>query len=225
MINNINDAIKACKNEIILHGTLRELNIDFDDRGDSIVVKYKGVVSLYTNNDIWIRFYGIISNNSPMFESIINELKSLNAFIKTISTNGEIDETNYSDLASIVYIRGVVMSATSIKAEYIAHGKESNEDYYLGEIKGIIIGVNDIDNEITLLILDSYYHKYITLPCQMTNYLYQHSIETFNVVLNSYRDNKQPISCERVGVYIDVDESVIEQAKLEHDIYENSIGA
>ena len=227
MINNINDAIKACRNEIILHGILRELNIDFNDRGDSVVVKYKGVVSLYTHNDVWIRFYGVISNNSPMFESITGELKSLSAFIKTTSTNGEIDETNYSELASVVYIRGSVISATSIKSEYIAHGKDTDEeyDYYCGEIKGVVVGTNDIDNEVTLFVLDSYYHKYVTLPCQITNHLCHHAIETFNIILNSYRDDKQPISCERIGSYIDIDESVIEQAKLEHDIYENSIGA
>ena len=152
-----------------------------------------------------------------------SELKSLSAFIKTTSTDGDIDETSYSDLASIVYLRGSIISPTSIKAEYIAHGKETDEDYYNGGIKGIVVGVDDIDKEITILILNSYYHQILTLPCETMNHLYANSIEEFNIILKSYREDTKPISCKYAGNTLDIDESVIEQARLEHEIYENTI--
>ena len=233
MIDNIEDAIRACKNSIQLHGQLVELNIDFNDRGDSVVVKYKGVVTLWGDYGTWLNFYGTISNNSPLFESIVNELKCLNAYIKTTSTNGEIDSSVHSDCGSFVYLRGSIISSKSIKVEYIACG-ENNGDDYEGVLCGIITDLDTKHHDVTLLIIDSYYHRYVTLPYEgdvtiMPNHIQNFDI-TLKTIMEGYTDMSKWIYCCNIDESSDittqiVSNDIIEQAKLEHEIYENSINA
>ena len=115
-IKNLDDAIASCTNYVETYGVLSELNIDIIEQGEKIVVKYKGVVDI---NNAFIKIYGSTNNNSLSFASTINTLKSLEAEIITMSNNGEVVDTKYNHHASVVYLKGKLVSMDAIKVEYI----------------------------------------------------------------------------------------------------------
>lgn len=223
MITTIEDAIKNCSNNIVLRGKLQELNVDFNDRGDDVVVKYKGAITLWGTQGVWINFYGVISNNSPMFESITKELKALTACIKTISNNGEIDDVHYYFDACPIYMYGHIISPYSIKAEYIAQGSMENiDECSTCDLSGIVADIDIDRHEVTLLIADSYYHQYVTLP-YIGDATETNEVRKFNVIVQPIISGYPPISCRPTQTHEAINKETIEQIKLEHEIYSNSI--
>ena len=86
MINTTQDAIKICKNEITLVGSLDELLVDVTTHGDSAVVDYTGVVVV---DSCYITFYGKITNSSNAFYQTIGCFNQLKAGVKSICIDGE----------------------------------------------------------------------------------------------------------------------------------------
>ena len=112
-ITNIEDAVKLCHNKVTIYGWLKELNIDTIDGSDanSIIIAYKGVVDI---GNALIKFYGKDYNTSSTFASTVDTLDKLEANIKTISYNGEIQQDNFGDKLSVVYLEGSIRNSESI---------------------------------------------------------------------------------------------------------------
>lgn len=225
-INTIDEAIKRCNNEITFNGVLTELNINIINRGEDVIVKYKGVVD---KNNAFIQIYGTISNNNIRFSSTLEELKSLQANIITLSEDGEITSTEFSNKAHVVYVRGKIINENSVSVQYMARST-SNEDVFENNIIGVIENINLENNTITLFIIDDYYHQTLSLMCN-NNVIrvlvdaYRYNIQDKKIVtlfisFVPYIKNSTPFICNDIIVHEDkINDNVINQAKFERDIY------
>ena len=224
-ITNIDEAIFACENRVEICGVLSELNIDIINRARNIIVKYKGVVDV---NDAFIRIYGSTNNNLPTFNSVIDALKSLYAEIVTISNNGEIVETQYNQKASLIYLKGKLISMESIKVDYInvaPLNMSSNINFI--QLNGIVEDFDKEDGWITLFIMNNHYHQKIDV--NISSYTYWDDLDIGNMIccgLNTqpYLLGYPPIHC--VDFYttnIEIDQNVINQARQEYEIYQHTL--
>lgn len=226
-INTIDEAIRRCSNEITFSGVLTELNINIINRGEDIIVKYKGVVD---KDNAFIQIYGTMSNNNIRFSSTLEELKSLQANIITLSEDGEITSTKFSNKAHVVYVRGKVINENSVSVQYMARST-SNENVFENNIIGVIEDINLENNKVTLFIIDDYYHQTLSLECHtkciedlVSTYKNKdmHDTSLTKLILNTlpYTNNITPFICSDIVMYDDnISMSVINQAKLERDIY------
>lgn len=218
MVTNIEDAIKLCKNTITLCGVLSELNIDIRHTpSNEIILSYKGVVDVCKS---YISFYGKVNNNSTMFTSIVKELNSFEAEVKTKSENGEIIDTQYSDKASVVYMRGSIISPSSIRVDYISSTRLHPQ------VSSYIIGVylGQCDNTDKILIINPYYHNIIPISCDEEYKTLVGSTVYIEPRFNAYDDHMPPIEIvNMVKCNKQISQSVITQARLEHDIYLESL--
>lgn len=221
---HILDAVKICKNDICIVGALSELSVDINDRDkDNVVITYRGVVNIRT---AYIQIYGSVSNNSPTFKSTADTLSQLNANIKTISHNGDIESTEYNDKASMVYISGRVATSKSINVRYIS---STTQDKY--DVTGELIGVPLERNGkiIKVLVITSYYHNIIEIECG-------NIAEWQNTILNktvSFKiDTCSSKEIDRMPIYLsvkdilhdhEIDTEVINNALTEHEIFLNSM--
>ena len=115
IIDTIESASGVCCNKISGCGVLSELNIDIIDKGDSATIKYKGVIDV---NNAFIKFYGSVSSGANMFSSTARKLSDVTSELETLCNNGEIVETKHSDVASVIYFEGELMSSDSMRLTY-----------------------------------------------------------------------------------------------------------
>lgn len=223
-ITKIEEAIGICENQVTLIGVLTELNIDVRNlQNETVSVNYKGVVDCH---NAFIKIYGRFTNNDMIFKRAVNSLNSLTANIKTLSENGEITNTTYSKTASMVYVEGKFTSSHSINSDYISSTTKTQEESALyGGIIGVPLEWTD-DKQVKMLILTHHYHNILTFDCFEPHKELKGKTIYMESMYNSY-DNGQyePIVMVTVKIMDDqIDQSVIDQALTEHDIFIASIG-
>ena len=224
-ITNIDEAISACENYVELCGVLSELNVDIINRGEKVIVKYKGVVDV---NDAFIKIYGNTNNNLLTFNSVINALKSLCAEIVTISNNGEIVKTQYNQKASLVYLKGKLVSMESIKVDYInvaPLNMSSNINFI--QLNGWVEDFDKENNWIKLFIMNNNYHQKIDVNIDSDTFW--DDIEIGNVIccglnIQPYSWGYPPIHCvDFYTTLIEIDQDVVNQAQQEYEIYQHTL--
>lgn len=225
VVNSIDDAIALCENQVTLIGVLTELNIDIKNisHTDNVTVLYRGVVDCH---NAFIKIYGRFTNNDMIFERAVQSLNNLTANIRTLSENGEITDTTYSKTASMVYVEGKFTSSHSINADYISSTTKTQEESALyGDIIGVPLEWTD-DKQVKMLILTHHYHNILTFDCFEPHKELKGKTIYMESMYNPY-DNGQyePIVMATVNVMKEqIDQSVIDQALTEHDIFIASIG-
>ena len=223
-IEHIDEAIQVCSNQVEISGILSELNIDIIKQGEFIVVKYKGVID---TNNAFIKIYGSINNNSTLFNSTINTLKSLVAEIVTMSNNGEIIDTTYHRHASFIYVRGKLSTMDSIKVDYISienpEYKRDNKFYVVGVVEDFDIE----DKRIDLFIFNSYYHQKIKI--KLDDEAPKHNINRGDLIqcwfgTHDFTNQYPPIQCELYHTLTtEINKDVMAQAQQEYKIYHKSL--
>lgn len=225
-IKNLDDAIASCTNYVETYGVLSELNIDIIEQGEKIVVKYKGVVDI---NNAFIKIYGSTNNNSMTFATTIKTLKSLDAEILTMSNNGEVVDTKYNRHASVIYIKGKLLSMDAIKIDYINSAPHTllnkrNLMFVVGLVEDFSIEEKWVD----LFIFNDYYHQRMRIvvdPNTCWLKLNPNDIVRCWFGLSSYDTTYPPIQCTSFQKSdISISDKVISQAKQEYEIYQNTLG-
>ena len=230
IIDTIESASEICCNVISGCGVLSELNVDIIDKGDSATIKYKGVIDI---NNAFIKFYGSVSSRANMFTSIARKLSDVTSELETLCNNGEIVETKRNDVASIIYFEGELISSDSIRLTYF-----NNVDTHLyditiiSDVVGVVDMVNRIDNKLRLFIINNNYHRMIEIDGAANIKLDNiHNGDVVRCHFNTfgYQDVYPPIQCTHCYPLcyplddIKIEQSVVEQAKKEYDIYIKSL--
>lgn len=214
-ITNIEDAVKLCHNKVTIYGWLKELNIDTIDGSDanSIIITYKGVVDI---GNALIKFYGKDYNTSSTFASTVDTLDKLEANIKTISCNGEIQQDNFGDKLSVVYLEGSVRNSESIRCDYIATSHSPTRGIY-GDVVGVAL--KDEDQELQILIINEY-HNIIKLRHEYPRRIPDNTTVSLIVDIKPHESMRPDMFISVIAYSEDqIDKSVIDQALLEHEIY------
>ena len=213
MITTIEQAIQYCGNDVRMCGVLKELNIDTYERDGMMYVQYKGVIDIGGAN---IKFYDKITNMASTFKSRTDALGNLQANILTISTNGDIDRTKYSDDADMVYAIGGAKSFDSIGITYINKAESYEHSGLFGKVVGHV--TNTQDNFAEILIINEY-HNIIKLPYDYDVVLQKG--KTYEMYLNvRVTESERPfIYIQYVEQKEDIAQDVVDQALLEHQIY------
>lgn len=224
-ITNIEQAIQSCQNNITIVGVLSELGVDIIHKGDdNILIKYKGVVDV---NSAFIKIYGSVHNNSPLFRPIANTLNELDAEVTTVMNDGEIIETKYNNQASMVYLTGALLNNDSINVSYIKVIESDVVPYIVGDIVGLLQGVDEENRALNVFIFDGYYHKELKLTYHntlftndlQTNHMVKIKLDTF-----SYQSQYPPIQCIYChNIDSTIESQVSEQAINEHNIFMESL--
>ena len=213
MITTIEQAIQYCGNDVRMCGVLKELNIDTYERDGIMYVQYKGVIDIGGAN---IKFYDRITNMASTFKSRTDALGNLQANILTISTNGDIDRTKYSDDADMVYAIGGVKSFDSIGITYINKAESYEHSGLFGKVVGHVTNIKD--NIAEILIINEY-HNVIKLPYDYDLVLQQG--KTYEMYLNvrATESTRPFIYIQYVEQKENIMQDVVNQALLEHQIY------
>ena len=226
IIDTIESASELCRNKISGCGILSELNIDIIDKGDSATIKYKGVIDV---NNAFIKFYGSISSGANMFSSTARKLSDVTSELEVLCNNGEIVETKHSDVASVIYFEGELMSSDSIRLTYF--NNEVIQPYHMeitSDVIGIVDEVDKLNDNIRLFIINNNYHRMIEVNGAATIDLADvHNGDVIRCHFDTfgYGDICPPIQCVHCWTLdgIGIDQDVIERAKKEHDIYIKSL--
>ena len=226
IIDTIESASELCRNKISGCGVLSELNIDIIDKGDSATIKYKGVIDV---NNAFIKFYGSVSSGANMFSSTARKLSDVTSELEVLCNNGEIVETKHSDVASVIYFEGELMSSDSMRLTYFNNAVTQPYDMEItSDVIGVIDEVDEINNNLRLFIINNNYHRMIEIEGAATINL--GDVNDDDVVrchfdIFGYQDICPPIQCVHCWTLdgIRIEQDVIEQAKKEHDIYIKSL--
>ena len=226
IIDTIESASELCRNKISGYGILSELNIDIIDKGDSATIKYKGVIDV---NNAFIKFYGSVSSGANMFSSTARKLSDVTSELEVLCNNGEIVETKHSDVASVIYFEGELMSSDSIRLTYF--NSVATQPYDMGivnDVVGIVDEVDKLNDNIRLFIINNNYHRMIEVNGAATINLDDvHNGDVVRCYFNTfgYGDICPPIQCTHCYTLdgVNIEQAVIEQAKKEHDIYIKSL--
>ena len=226
IIDTIESASEVCCNKISGCGVLSELNIDIIDKGDSATIKYKGVIDV---NNAFIKFYGSVSSGANMFSSIARKLSDVTSELETLCNNGEIVETKHSDVASVIYFEGELMSSDSIRLTYFNNEVIQPYDMEItSDVVGIVDEVDEVNNNLRLFVINNNYHRMVEIEGAAIVNL--HNVNDGDVVrchldTFGYQDICPPIQCTYCYTLdgISIEQDVIEQAKKEHDIYIKSL--
>ena len=226
IIDTIESASEVCCNKISGCGVLSELNIDIIDKGDSATIKYKGVIDV---NNAFIKFYGSVSSGANMFSSTARKLSDVTSELETLCNNGEIVETKHSDVASVIYFEGELMSSDSMRLTYFNNEVIQPYDMEItSDVVGIVDEVDDVNNNLRLFIINNNYHRMVEIEGAAIVNL--HNVNDGDVVrchldTFGYQDASPPIQCTYCYTLdgINIEQDVIEQAKKEHDIYIKSL--
>ena len=226
IIDTIELASELCRNKISGCGVLSELNIDIIDKGDSATIKYKGVIDI---NNAFIKFYGSISSGANMFSATARKLSDVTSELEVLCNSGEIVETKHSDVASVVYFEGELMSSDSIRLTYF--NDVAIQPYDMGiisDVVGIIDEVDKPNNNIRLFIINNNYHRMIEVNGAATielDNVHNGDVVRCHFDTFGYGDICPPIQCTHCWTLdgISIEQDVIEQAKKEHDIYIKSL--
>lgn len=226
IIDTIESASEVCHNKISGCGVLSELNIDIIDKGDSATIKYKGVIDV---NNAFVKFYGSVSSGANMFSSTARKLSDVTSELEVLCNNGEIVETKHSDVASVIYFEGELMSSDSIRLTYFNNAVTQPYDMgIISDVVGIVDEVDKLNNNIRLFIINNNYHRMIEINGAATiNLSDVHNGDIVRCQFNTfgYGDICPPIQCTHCWTLdgIRIGQDVIEQAKKEHDIYIKSL--
>ena len=226
IINTIESASEVCRNRISGCGVLSELNIDIIDKGDSATIKYKGVIDV---NNAFIKFYGSVSSGANMFSSIARKLSDVTSELETLCNNGAIVETKHSDVASVIYFEGELMSSDSIRLTYFNNEVTQPYDMEItSDVVGIVDEVDDVNNNLRLFIINNNYHRMVEIEgAAIANLGNVNDGDVVRCHLDTfgYQDICPPIQCTYCYTLdgINIEQAVIEQAKKEHDIYIKSL--
>ena len=226
IIDTIESASEVCCNKISGCGVLSELNIDIIDKGDSATIKYKGVIDV---NNAFIKFYGSVSSGANMFSSTARKLSDVTSELETLCNNGEIVETKHSDVASVIYFEGELMSSDSIRLTYFNNEVIQPYDMEItSDVVGIVDAVDEVNNNLRLFIINNNYHRMVEIEgAAIVNLGNVNDGDVVRCHLDTfgYQDICPPIQCTYCYTLdgINIEQAVIEQAKKEHDIYIKSL--
>ena len=226
IIDTIESASEVCCNKISGCGVLSELNIDIIDKGDSATIKYKGVIDV---NNAFIKFYGSVSSGANMFSSTARKLSDVTSELETLCNNGEIVETKHSDVASVIYFEGELMSSDSIRLTYFNSVVIQPYDMEItSDVVGIVDEVDEVNNNLRLFIINNNYHRMVEIEgAAIVNLGNVNDGDVVRCHLDTfgYQDICPPIQCTYCYTLdgINIEQDVIEQAKKEHDIYIKSL--
>ena len=226
IIDTIESASEICCNVVSGCGVLSELNVDIIDKGDSATIKYKGVIDI---NNAFIKFYGSVSSGANMFTSIARKLSDVTSELEVLCNNGEIVETKHNDVASIIYFEGELISSDSIRLTYF-----NNVDTHLydmaiaSDVVGVVDMVNRIENNLRLFVINNNYHRMIEIDGAdntKLNNIHNGDVVRCHFDTFGYQDVYPPIQCTYCYPLDDIkiEQSVIEQAEKEYDIYIKSL--
>ena len=226
IIDTIESASEVCFNKISGCGVLSELNIDIIDKGDSATIKYKGVIDV---NNAFIKFYGSVSSGANMFSSTARKLSDVTSELETLCNNGEIVETKHSDVASVIYFEGELMSSDSIRLTYVNSVVTQPYDMEItSDVVGIVDEVDEVNNNLRLFIINNNYHRMVEIEGAAIvnlNNVNDGDVVRCHLDTFGYQDICPPIQCTYCYTLdgISIEQDVIEQAKKEHDIYIKSL--
>ena len=226
IIDTIESASEVCCNKISGCGVLSELNIDIIDKGDSATIKYKGVIDV---NNAFIKFYGSVSSGANMFSSIARKLSDVTSELETLCNNGEIVETKHSDVASVIYFEGELMSSDSMRLTYFNNEVIQPYDMEItSDVVGIVDAVDEVNNNLRLFIINNNYHRMVEIEGAAIvnlNNVNDGDVVRCHLDTFGYQDICPPIQCTYCYTLdgINIEQAVIEQAKKEHDIYIKSL--
>ena len=226
IIDTIESASEVCCNKISGCGVLSELNIDIIDKGDSATIKYKGVIDV---NNAFIKFYGSVSSGANMFSSTARKLSDVTSELETLCNNGEIVETKHSDVASVIYFEGELMSSDSMRLTYFNNEVIQPYDMEItSDVVGIVDEVDEVNNNLRLFIINNNYHRMVEIEgAAIVNLGNVNDGDVVRCHLDTfgYQDISPPIQCTYCYTLdgINIEQAVIEQAKKEHDIYIKSL--
>ena len=226
IIDTIESASEICCNKISGCGVLSELNIDIIDKGDSATIKYKGVIDV---NNAFIKFYGSVSSGANMFSSTARKLSDVTSELEVLCNNGEIVETKHSDVASVIYFEGELMSSNSMRLTYFNNVVTQPYDMEItSDVVGIVDGVDEVNNNLRLFIINNNYHRMVEIEgAAIVNLGNVNDGDVVRCHLDTfgYQDVCPPIQCTYCYTLdgINIEQAVIEQAKKEHDIYIKSL--
>ena len=226
IIDTIESASGVCCNKISGCGVLSELNIDIIDKGDSATIKYKGVIDV---NNAFIKFYGSVSSGANMFSSTARKLSDVTSELETLCNNGEIVETKHSDVASVIYFEGELMSSDSIRLTYFNNEVIQPYDMEItSDVVGIVDEVDEVNNNLRLFIINNNYHRMVEIEGAAIvnlNNVNDGDVVRCHLDTFGYQDICPPIQCTYCYTLdgINIERAVIEQAKKEHDIYIKSL--
>ena len=226
IIDTIESASEVCCNKISGCGVLSELNIDIIDKGDSATIKYKGVIDV---NNAFIKFYGSVSSGANMFSSTARKLSDVTSELETLCNNGEIVETKHSDVASVIYFEGELMSSDSMRLTYFNNEVIQPYDMEItSDVVGIVDAVDEVNNNLRLFIINNNYHRMVEIEgAAIVNLGNVNDGDVVRCHLDTfgYQDICPPIQCTYCYTLdgINIEQAVIEQAKKEHDIYIKSL--
>ena len=226
IIDTIELASELCRNKISGYGVLSELNIDIIDKGDSATIKYKGVIDV---NNAFIKFYGSVSSGANMFSSTARKLSDVTSELEVLCNNGEIVETKHSDVASVIYFEGELMSSDSIRLTYFNSVVTQPHDMEIAsDVVGIVDGVDEVNNNLRLFIINNNYHRMVEIEGAAIvnlNNVNDGDVVRCHLDTFGYQDICPPIQCTYCYTLdgISIEQDVIEQAKKEHDIYIKSL--
>ena len=226
IIDTIESASEVCCNKISGCGVLSELNIDIIDKGDSATIKYKGVIDV---NNAFIKFYGSVSSGANMFSSTARKLSDVTSELEVLCNNGEIVETKHSDVASVIYFEGELMSSDSMRLTYFNNEVIQPYDMEItSDVVGIVDAVDEVNNNLRLFIINNNYHRMVEIEgAAIVNLGNVNDGDVVRCHLDTfgYQDICPPIQCTYCYTLdgINIEQAVIEQAKKEHDIYIKSL--
>ena len=226
IIDTIESASEVCCNKISGCGVLSELNIDIIDKGDSATIKYKGVIDV---NNAFIKFYGSVSSGANMFSSTARKLSDVTSELEILCNNGEIVETKHSDVASVIYFEGELMSSDSMRLTYFNNVVTQPYDMEItSDVVGIVDEVDEVNNNLRLFIINNNYHRMVEIEgAAIVNLDNVNDGDVVRCHLDTfgYQDICPPIQCTYCYTLdgISIEQDVIEQAKKEHDIYIKSL--
>ena len=228
IIDTIESASELCRNKVSGYGVLSELNIDIIDKGDSATIKYKGVIDV---NNAFIKFYGSVSSGANMFSSTARKLSDVTSELEVLCNNGEIVETKHSDVASVIYFEGELMSSDSMRLTYFNNAVTQPHDCDMeitSDVIGVIDEVDEINNNLRLFVINNNYHRMIEIEGAATVNLgdvNEGDVVRCHFDIFGYQDICPPIQCVHCWTLdgIRIEQDVIEQAKKEHDIYIKSL--
>ena len=226
ILDTIESASELCRNKISGCGVLSELNIDIIDKGDSATIKYKGVIDV---NNAFIKFYGSVSSGANMFSSTARKLSDVTSELETLCNNGEIVETKHSDVASVIYFEGELMSSDSMRLTYFNNEVIQPYDMEItSDVVGIVDAVDEVNNNLRLFIINNNYHRMVEIEGAAIvnlNNVNDGDVVRCHLDTFGYQDICPPIQCTYCYTLdgINIEQDVIEQAKKEHDIYIKSL--
>ena len=226
IIDTIESASELCRNKISGCGVLSELNIDIIDKGDSATIKYKGVIDV---NNAFIKFYGSVSSGANMFSSTARKLSDVTSELEILCNNGEIVETKHSDVASVIYFEGELMSSDSMRLTYFNNVVTQPYDMEItSDVIGIVDEVDEVNNNLRLFIINNNYHRMVEIEGAAIvnlNNVNDGDVVRCHLDTFGYQDICPPIQCTYCYKLdgINIEQGVIEQAKKEHDIYIKSL--